>query len=314
MRIFITGATGYIGRVITEQAQAEGHAVHGLSRSEAGDQQLRQLGAVPVRGDLSSLAVLREQSERADAVLHLAYIHDFTMDYEQVLRADREAVDALGAGLRGRSRPLVITSGTALVDPDPAGGETTEDAPPSQTFVLKDRIRSEQHALSLKEQGVNVSAIRLPPYVYGRGGSYFVPLLMQMAATAGESIYVEEGSLRTSTVHVDDASELYLLAAKHAQAGDVFNGTNSTHVSLKQMTEAIATALKVPSRSVSRAEAEARWGQFVTAFVQFENRVSNRKAVEQLGWQPRRVDMLTDIHSGSYLELAEALRQSGKPR
>ncbi len=310
MRIFITGATGYIGRVVTERALAEGHVVYGLSRNEKGDAQLRSLGATPVRGDLTTLDVLRRQSAEAEAVLQLAYIHDFGMDYEEVLRIDAASVDALGEPLRGTEKAFVITSGTAVVEPDPAGGETTEDSPLSETFVLKDRIRSERHALRLSRDGVRVSAIRLPPYVYGRGGSYFVPMLMQMAAKAGESIYVDDGRLRTSDVHVDDAATLYLLAARKAKAGEVFNGAGSTTVTLRELAEAIGAVLKLPARSVSRQEAEARWGQFLTAFVQFENRASNRKAVQQLGWQPKGIDMLTDVRSGSYRDLAEKLRQS----
>jgi nucleoside-diphosphate-sugar epimerase len=309
MKIFITGATGYIGRVVAERAIAEGHTVRGLSRSEEGDARLRALGATPVRGELDSFEVLRQESRQAEAVLHLAYIHDFTIDHEEVLRIDAAAVDALGEPLHGSGKPFVITSGTAMVEPDPAGGETTEEAPISTTFVLTGRIRSERHALRLGDDGVRVSAIRLPPYVYGRGGSYFAPLLMQMAAIAGESIYVDEGNLRTSDVHVDDAAELYLLAANKAKAGEVFNGTGSTTVTLRELAETIGSTLKLPTRSVSREEAEAIWGQFLTAFVQHENRASNRKAVRELGWQPKGIDLLTDIQSGSYQELAETLRQ-----
>jgi nucleoside-diphosphate-sugar epimerase len=307
MRIFVTGATGYIGRVVTERALAEGHEVYGLSRSEEGDARLKALGATPVRGELTSFDVLRRQSAQAEAVLHLGFIHDFARDFEEVLRVDAAAVDALGEPLRGTEKPFVITSGTAVVAPDPTGGETTEDSPLSETFVLRHRIRSERHALRLSEGGVRVSAIRLPPYVYGRGGSYFAPWLMQMAAKAGESVYVDDGHLRTSDVHVDDAAELYLLAANKAKAGEVFNGTGSTTVTLRQMAEAIGEALKLPVRSVSCEEAEARWGQFLTAFVQFENRASNGKAVQQLGWQPKGIDLLTDIRSGSYREMAEKL-------
>lgn len=309
MRIFITGATGYIGQVVTERALAEGHEVYGLSRKEDGDAKLRALGATPVRGELTSLDVLRQESSRADAVLHLAYIHDWGMDYEEILRIDAAAVDALGEPLRGTGKALVTTSGTTLAAPDPSGGETTEDAPPTQTSVLKDRIRSERHALRLSEDGVRVSAIRLPPYVYGRGGSTFMPMLMQMAAKNGESIYVDDGKLRTSDVQVDDAAELFLLAAQKANAGEVFNGTGSTNLTLLKLAETIGTALQVPVRSVSREEAEAKWGKFLTAFVQEPNRASNRKAVQQLGWQPKGIDMLTDIRSGSYRELAEKLRQ-----
>jgi nucleoside-diphosphate-sugar epimerase len=309
MRIFVTGATGYIGRVVTEKALAEGHTVYGLSRNEKGDALLKALGAVPIRGDLTNLDVLKQQSAAADAVLHLAFIHDFSLDFQEVLRIDAAAVDALGEPLRGTDKAFVTTSGTAVADPDPAGGETNEESPLSQTFVLKDRIRSERHALDLAKNSVRVNAIRLPPYVYGRGGSFFLPLLMEMAAKAGESIYVDDGHLRTSDVHVDDAAALFLLVAKKAKPGELFIGTGATTVTLRELAEAIGTALKLPVRSVSRAEAEASWGQFLTAFVQFENRASNRKAVQQLGWQPQGTDMLTDIKSGSYRELAEKLRK-----
>ncbi len=308
MQVFVTGATGYIGRVVTEKAIADGHTVRGLSRNEEGDARLRALGATPVRGDLSSLNVLRQESTGADAVLHLAFIHDFKMDHQEVLRIDAAAVGALGEPLRGTDKAFVITSGTAMVEPDPAGRETTEDSAISETFVLKGRIHSERHALRLSEEGVRVSAIRLPPYVYGRGGSTFLPWLMQLAAKAGESIYVDDGHLRTSDVHVDDAAALFLLAASKAKAADVFNGTGSTTVTLRQMAEAIGDSLGVPARSVSREEAEAAWGPFLTAFVQFENRASNRKAVRELGWDPRGIDMPTDIRSGSYREMAEKLR------
>jgi len=309
MRIFVTGATGYVGRVATELALAKGHTVRGLSRGKEGDAKLGALGATAVRGDLTTLEVLRQESAQAEAVLHLAFIHDFTMDFEEVLRIDAAAVDALAEPLRATQKPFVITSGTAVVDPDPSGGETAEDAPLAQTFILRHRIRSERHALRLSEGSVRVSAIRLPPYVYGRGGSYFLPMLMQMAAKAGESVYVGDGGLRTSGVHVDDAAALYLLAASKAKAGDVFNGSGES-VTLRQMAEAIGAALQLPARSVSREEAQAIWGEFLAAFVLFENRPSNRKAVQQLGWQPKGIAMLTDIRSGSYREMAAKLRQS----
>jgi len=309
MRLFVTGATGYIGSVVTERALAEGHTVHGLSRSEEKDAKLRALGATPVRGELTTLDVLRRESAQAEAVLHLAYIHDFGRDYEEILSIDGAAVDALAEPLRGTGKAFVITSGTAVVEPDPQGGETTEDSPLSETFVLRHRIRSERHALRLSEDGVRVSAIRLPPYVYGRGGSYFMPMLIQRAAKVGESLYVDDGHLRVSDVHVDDAAELYLLAADQAKAGDIFNGTGSTTITLRELAETIGEALHLPVRSVSHDEAESHWGSFLTAFVQFENRASNRKAVQQLGWQPKGIDMLTDIRSGSYQQMVEKLRQ-----
>lgn len=219
MRIFITGATGYIGRVVVEQAIAEGHSVRGLSGGDEGDPRLNTLGATPVRGELASVDLLSTESAAADAVFHLGFIHDFTRDFSEILQIDKTAVDALSEPLRGTDIQLVITSGTAAVTPDAAGGETTEESPLSEVFARRHRTESERHALRKSDDGVRVSSLRLPPYVYGRGGSYFLPLLIQMAAKSGESIYVGDGGLRTSDVHVDDAAALYLLAAKSAKPG-----------------------------------------------------------------------------------------------
>lgn len=309
MNLFITGATGYIGSVVTEHAINQGHSVSGLSRSDKGDAQLLAIGARPVRGDLTSIDILATESHKSDAVLHLAYIHDWGMDYNEILRIDAQAVDALGRGLRGSGKPLVITSGTTLVAPAPLGQETNEDSPLSSTNILKDRIHSERHALKLQSEGIRVSAIRLPPYVHGRGGSYFAPLLMQLAATAGESIYVDEGQIFTSSVHVDDAADLYLLVAKKASAGEIFNATGSTSISLKALAETIAAALNIPTRSATYDEARAAWGDFLVSFVQYENRSSNHKAVSKLGWKPKNIDLLTDLLSGSYKEMARTLRR-----
>ncbi|MEO7085232.1 MAG: NAD-dependent epimerase/dehydratase family protein [Gemmatimonadaceae bacterium] len=135
MRIFITGATGYIGRVVVEQAIAEGHSVRGLSGGDEGDPRLNTLGATPVRGELASVDLLSTESAAADAVFHLGFIHDFTRDFSEILQIDKTAVDALSEPLRGTDIQLVITSGTAAVTPDAAGGETTEESPLSEVSL-----------------------------------------------------------------------------------------------------------------------------------------------------------------------------------
>jgi nucleoside-diphosphate-sugar epimerase len=309
MRIFVTGATGYIGRVVVQKAIAAGHNVYGLSRSDEGDARLEALGSNIASGDLGNLDVLEEQARLADAVLHLAYIHDFTLPYEKVLAADAAAVNAMARGMHLTEKALVATSGTAVVEPDPYGDETPEEAPTSKTFILKDRINSERYALSKVNEGVKVSVIRLPPYVYGRGGSHFVPMLLEAAAKAGESIYVGDGSIRTSTVEVDDAADLFLLAAEKAEKGSVFNGVGSTSVTLRALAIAIGEALHVPARSVTLDEARTIWGEFLTSFVQFDNRASSRKAILELGWKPMGTDILTDIRTGSYVPLVARLRE-----
>ncbi|PSS22762.1 hypothetical protein M430DRAFT_135010 [Amorphotheca resinae ATCC 22711] len=308
MQLFITGATGYIGRVITEQAVAAGHTVRGLSRHDAGDALLRSLGATPVRGDLSTLAILQRESSRADAVLHLAYIHDWARDYSEILRIDGAAVDALASPLQGTQKPLVITSGTLAVEADAEGKETIEESPLAKNLVV-DRAKSERHALSWKEKGVRVMAIRLPPYVYGRAGKGFLVLWMQTAVDAGEAVYIGDGAQRTAGVHVDDAAALFLLAAQGGKAGDVFNGNSSNNITAREMAEAVGDVVKVPVRSVSVDEAAAKLGPLLTMLAQTENRPSYRKAVEKLGWQPRGIDMLTDLRSGSYVEIAKKMQE-----
>lgn len=308
-RMFITGATGFIGKVLARHALAAGYNVYGLSRSEKGDTELRALGAIAVRGDFTTLDILREESEYADIVVHLARIHDPSADIDEILRIEMTALDAIADGLQGKSKALLVTSGTGLAMPDAIGGETTEDAPLAQgANPLLKRISSERHALGLRGRNIRVGVIRLPPYVYGRGGGGgFVAILLKMAATAGESLYIGDGALRTSAVHVDDAARLYLLAAEKGKAGEIYNGAASTTVTLREITEAIGQVLRVPVKSISVEEAEARWGAFAVMFLNRENRASNRKAMQELGWKPKEAGLLQDITEGGYVEVAAQL-------
>lgn len=312
LRLFVTGATGYIGCVLVEHAIVEGYDVYGLSRTEKGDATLRALGASAVRGDLATLDILRRESAEADAVIHLARIYEPNMDWDEVLRIEAAAMDAIGESLRGTRKPLILTSGTGLAAADPAGGETTEESPiaEGENPLLK-RIHTERHGLGLSASGIRVSAIRLPPYVYGRGGGRgFVTVLMQMALKAGESVYIGDGALRLSSVHVDDAVRLYLLAARQAKSGEVFNGAASTHLTQREIAEAVGKVLDIPVCAIHLEEAEARWGRFAVMFFNRENRASSVKAVRELGWHPKEIDLITDITVGGYVPVAKKLRES----
>lgn len=309
-RVFITGGPGYIGSVITEFAVAQGYEVIGLSRSEKSDIKLRTLGATPVRGDLGSLDVLTLESAKANIVLHLAdaFADDFGRDYEEVLRIDAAAVDAIGEGLKGTENSLVVTSGTLVVAPDSNGAETTETSPLSK-IPINGRIRAEAHALALCQKGVKVLAVRLAPYVYGRGSSS-IRLFMMMSLPAGQVIYVNEGSVRTSSVHVDDAARLFLLVAEKGNAGEVFNATSSTNVTTRQLSEAIASVLDVPVISQTHEETAAKYGEFFAKFLNAENRASSAKAIRELGWEPKEIGILDDITLGSYVAAAQALKRA----
>ncbi|KAI0009644.1 putative NAD dependent epimerase/dehydratase [Xylariaceae sp. FL0662B] len=264
----MTGANGYIGSVISEFAIAEGYEAHGLSRTEASDATLAGLGAVPVRGDLHSLDVLRRESARAQIVMHLAdpFVDGFNKEYDEVIRIQDAAVDAMAEALQGTDKPLLVASGTLLAAPDPSGAETTEASPPAENPIVP-RIRVEDHALGLVARGVRVMAVRFAPYVYGRGGS---------------------GAA--------------MLAGCQKKAGRVTssNATSATNLTARQLAEAMAAALQVPLDDITSDEADAKFGQSFTLFLTSENRASSAKAVKELGWQPREVGILEDIKSGSY--------------
>ncbi|KAI9929529.1 hypothetical protein ASPWEDRAFT_111168 [Aspergillus wentii DTO 134E9] len=307
-RIFMTGASGFIGSTIAELAITRGYQIYGLSRTEATDAKLTQLGVVPVRGDLHSLDVLRDQSAQADIVMHLAdaLAGNFGMDYEEVLRIDFAAVDAIGEGLQGSNKPLVVTSGSLVVAPDPTGAETDETSPLNEN-PLNGRIRAERHALELAGKGVKVSVIRLAPFVYGRGGSG-IRLFMGMFKNAGQAFYVDDGAVKTSAVHVDDAAQLYLLAAEQAKAGDVFNGVSSTTVTIRELSEAMGEILDLPVVSLPYDKTVGQMGEFLARFLSSENRGSGGKAERELGWKPAGMGILEDIKSGSYVAVAEGLK------
>ncbi|KZF19552.1 putative NAD dependent epimerase/dehydratase [Xylona heveae TC161] len=306
-RIFITGASGFIGSVVVEQAVKKGYEVHALSRTETSDAKLKAQGAIPVRGGLESYDVLREQSAQADIVLHLAdpFARDFTMDYAEVMRIDHAAVDAIGAGLEGSHKPLVIASGSLTAGP--TGDVTTEESPPPEK-PLNGRLQSEQHALKLANRGVTTSAVRLAPFVYGRGGSG-VMHLMAMSAKSGEVFYVDDGSLKTSSVHVDDAAALFLLAAEKAKAGEVFNGTSAHNTTFRELSEAVGSVLQLPVKPLSFEETLTTKGEFLARFLTAENQASGAKAKRVLGWNPEGPSILDDIKTGSYVALAEGLKK-----
>ncbi|KAL1303879.1 hypothetical protein AAFC00_000333 [Neodothiora populina] len=308
VRIFATGASGYIGSTVTRLAISGGYVVHALSRSEAADAKLLSLGAVPVRGDLSSLEVLTREAAAADIVIHLAdsLTDDHTADFSIVLKTDAAAVDAIAKGLEGSKKLFIGTSGSLVTAPDPDGAVTTETSPLQQD-PLNGRIESEKHILSLRDKGIRVCVVRLAPFVYGRGGSG-VRLLMNVSLPAGQVMYVDDGCLHTSTVHVDDAARLYLLIARSGTADGAYNATTGHHPTFRQLGEAMAATLGVPAVGIPFDIAASGVGTFFARFLSAENKASSARAMEELGWLPKEVGILEDIRGGSYAELAQKLK------
>lgn len=306
-RIFMTGGSGYIGSVVVEQAIPKGYEIYALSRTEASDEKIKARGAVPVRGNLESYDVLREQSAQADIVLHLAdaLTDNLGGDYAEVIRIDKVAIDAIGTGLEGTNKPLVTTSGTLVVEA--TGAETTEESPLCEK-PLNGRIKSEKYALMLVNKNIKVSAIRLAPYVYGRGGSG-IKLFMIMYANSADAFYIDDGPVKTSAVHVDDAAALYLLAAEKANAGDIFNGASISNVTTRELAEAMGSILELPVKSLSHSNAVEKFGEFLARFINAENQASGEKAKRQLGWEPKGPGILHDIKAGSYPRVAAELKR-----
>ena len=307
MRIFITGASGYVGSVVTEKAIEKGYQVTGLARSSASAKKLEALGAQVLSGTLEDRALLTQAAKDSDAVLHLGFVHEFNRPYDELMAIDIAAIKALGSGLSGTNKPLVVTTGTAVVKSDP--GKETDEQSPLTDGHLGQRALAEQAALATVQDGVKGMVIRLAPYVYGRGGSYFVPTNMQGAAKTGYAIYVGDGGAMTSAGDVDASAELYLLAMEAGTAGDIFNCTTETDVQIKKLAEAIAKALSLETKSVSLEEANSICGPFTAQFLQLENRASSAKARRNLGWNPQpKFKLLDDIVNGSYKELAKSLK------
>lgn len=308
-KLFVTGATGHVGSVIVEFAVQDGYQVRGLSRGEEGDEKLKKLGATPVRGDLHSFDVLSSEAAQADTVMHLA---DSFLDrskpkeYEEAIKIDIAAVNALAEPLKGTDKPLLVTSGTLISAPD-NGKETNEQSPP-QPNPFVERNRSEDSAMSWAGKGVKVICIRLAPYTYGRGRSG-VSLFLAGAVQGKQAIYIDDGHWPTSTVHVDDAARLYLLAAQKAKKGDIFNVTSQTDLTAKQLAEAMAATCDVPAVSITEEQAAAAMGPFLPKFLTSENRASSAKARKELGWEPKEPGLLDELSHGSYYHAVQEMKK-----
>jgi nucleoside-diphosphate-sugar epimerase len=305
--IFVTGATGYIGTAFTKKALAAGHRVTGLSRSEAGDAKLRALGATPVRGSIATPTVLRDAAAAADAVVHLAWSHDFGRDMEAVADRDMAATDAMMAVLAGTGKPLLVTSGIGMYAARADGEPNDETATRRNDLpLIKARNRAEDNVLNRAD--VHGASIRLAPYCFGHGGAGFLYYAMQSALANGESLYLGDGSVRTSSLFVYDAAEVYLAAIQHAQKGEAYNVTGEWDITLKEMAEAVGQVMGVPVRSVCPEEGIQKMEPFVVAFSKADMMASNNKAREQLHWEPRGPKLLDDVVNGSYREVAAELK------
>ncbi len=282
MRVFVTGATGFIGSVVVKDLINAGHQVLGLSRSDAGDRSLIAAGAAVHRGDLQDLNSLRTGAAASDAVVHTAFIHDFTK-FQENCEIDGRAIEAMGSTLAGTGRTLIVTSGTGM--PGPSGLATEDLDPPS---VLP-RV-SEQAAMAWASQGVRVSVVRLPQ-VHDRNKLGLVSPLIAIAREKGESAYVGDGLNRWPACHLLDAAPLYRLVLEKGVGGARYNAVSEEGVSVREIAETIGRGLKIPVVSKSPEEAAGHFGPFAF-FIGSDLPASSARTRERLGWHPSQTTSL----------------------
>ncbi|MGI4887395.1 MAG: SDR family oxidoreductase [Janthinobacterium lividum] len=292
MRVFVTGATGFIGSAIVQDLLGAGHQVLGLARSEAAAQALTAAGAEPHWGALDDLDSLRRGAAAAEGVIHAAYIHDFAA-YEAAGQTDKRAIEALGGALAGSGRPLVVTAGLggfALGRP-----ATEEDVPAASPRL------SEQAGLALVAQGVRASVVRLSPSVHGEGDYGFVPTLVGIARQQGVAAYVGEGRNRWPAVHRLDAARLFRLALEQGVAGARYHGVADEGVPMRDIAAIIGRHLSLPVVSKSPEEAADHFG-WMARFVGMDLSASGALTQQRLGWHPGHPSLLSDLEQGSYFK------------
>ena len=296
MRVFVTGATGFIGSAVVRELIDTGHQVLGLARSDAAAKFLVAAGAEVHRGSLEDLDSLRSAAGAADAVIHTAFIHDFS-NYGPAAEADRRAIETLGAAVAGSDRLFVVTSGTLLVQRK--GALATEEDAPNPNFPRK----SEEAVLGLAARGVRASVLRLPPSVHGHGDHGFVPGLIGIAQEKGVSAYIGDGLNRWPAVHRLDAAHLYRLVLEKGTAGANYHGVADEGVPTREIAAAIGHGLNVPVVSKSREEAADHFG-WLAHFFGTDAPASSAQTRERLGWRPVQPGLIADLNAEHYFEHA----------
>jgi nucleoside-diphosphate-sugar epimerase len=293
MRVFVTGATGFIGTRLVPELVSAGHSVLGLTRSDAGAEVLRAQKAEPFRGDIYDLESIRRGSKGVDAVIHLAFNHDFST-FKENCEQDRRVIDTMAGELVGKR--LIVTSGVAMAAVQ-GGGMSTEDTPPVPSSVIP-RGASEEATDEAAAKGVHASVVRLPQ-VHDNVKQGLVPFAIQIMKQQGYVAYVGDGSNRWAAAAVDPVARLYRLVLEKGRAGARYNAVGEEGVSMRAMCEVIARGLKLPIRSITAEEAPAYYG-WMAHFATMDMPASSAKTQAELGWDPSGVSLVEDLGNMDY--------------
>ena len=295
MRVFVTGAAGFIGSALVPELLGAGHSVLGLARNDANAQKLAEAGVEVHRGDLTDLASLRAGAEKADAVIHLAFIHDFSR-FAENCAIDKAAIDAIGEVLAGTNNPLLTTGGLALMAD---GRSATEDDVPSPRLPRE----SEKATDALAERGIRAATVRLPQ-VHDPVKQGLITYVVQMAREKGVSPYIGEGRNRWPAAHVLDVAHLYKLALEKlakdkGEAGKKYHAVAEEGVTMREIAEVVGEGLKVPVVSISPEEAEAHFG-WLAMFAGLDMPATSALTQQRLGWEPTGPGMIADLKAMKY--------------
>lgn len=320
MRVFVTGATGFIGSAVVQELINAGHQVTGLARSEASAKKLTDAGARVHRGTIEDLDSLRRGAEGADGAIHTAFFHEIThlgigtrlrvllggspggimsRFMSASVETDRRAIETLGQALAGPDRPLVAAFATLAMRP---GRLATEDEAVDPGSVGGPRGASENAMLALAARGVRASIVRLPPTVHGDGDYGFVPRLIKIARKKGVSAYIGDGRNRWPAVHRLDAARLFRLALEQGVAGSRYHAVGDEGVAVRDIADVIGRRLNVPVAGKSPAEAPKHFS-WLSYFLGVDNPTSSKLTQERLGWHPDHTALLPDLDKGSYFKV-----------
>lgn len=294
MRVFVTGATGFIGTAVVQELIGLGHEVLGLARSEAGAQAVAAAGAEVHRGDLEDIASLRRGAAAADAVIHTAFIHDFSR-FKQNCEIDRRAIETMGETMAGTNKLLIVTAGTAVAKTD-SNATATEDAPPLSSKIA--HRASEEAADVATAKGARVAVVRLPQ-VHDTTKQGLISYAIQIAREKGVVAYIGEGRNCWSAVHRLDAAHLFCLALEKGETGARYHAVAEEGVSAREIAETIGHGIHLPAVSITPEEAPEHFG-WLAPFASWDLSASSAKTRARLDWNPSGPTLITDLKNMRY--------------
>jgi nucleoside-diphosphate-sugar epimerase len=293
MRVFVTGATGWIGTAVLKELRAAGHGVLGMAHSDAGADKLKAQGVEVHRGDLRDPKSLVEGVRATDATIHLAFHMDFS-DFPKMNQIDRDAIGTMLDAMAGTNKAFVGTNGTLVVAHPGKVAVETDESPASSPLTV--RLQAERLVREAAKRGVRASVIRLAPTVHGAGDKGFIAMLINLAREKKAAGYVDDGNHHWPAVHRDDAARLYRLAVESAPPGTVLHGTAEEGITTRAIAETISQGAGVPMTSVPAADAQAHFG-WMSMVVGLDNRTSSQATRELLGWKPEQPGLLDDMRA-----------------